>query len=101
VVLGFKTLKDDVTEDSPPVTANGGPYFGDTIGRFGNRIAKGAFQLFQPSLGKTGTCTLPVNKWREQPARWHRRFRQPHRVGGHCSRSTRGRRAVEAGQPQR
>ncbi len=61
VVLGFKTLKDYVTADSPPVTANGGPYFGETIGRFGNRIAKGTFQLYQPSLGKTETYTLPIN----------------------------------------
>ena len=29
VVLGFKTLKDYVAKDSPPVTANGGPYFGE------------------------------------------------------------------------
>jgi hypothetical protein len=26
VVLGFRTLQDYVREDSPPVTANGGPY---------------------------------------------------------------------------
>jgi aldose 1-epimerase len=55
VVLGFKTLKDYVTEDSPPVTANGGPYFGETIGRYGNRIAKGTFKL------NGTTYTLPVN----------------------------------------
>jgi aldose 1-epimerase len=55
VVLGFKTLKDYVTNDSPPVTANGGPYFGETIGRYGNRIAKGTFKL----NGKT--YTLPIN----------------------------------------
>ena len=30
VVLGFKTLQDYVKYDSPPVTANGGPYFGET-----------------------------------------------------------------------
>jgi aldose 1-epimerase len=45
VVLGFKTLADYVAKDSPPVTANGGPYFGETIGRYGNRIAKGTFTL--------------------------------------------------------
>jgi len=45
VILGFKTLKDYVTEDSPPVTSNGGPYFGENIGRYGNRIAKGTFVL--------------------------------------------------------
>jgi aldose 1-epimerase len=55
VVLGFKTLKDYVTFDSPPVTANGGPYFGETIGRYGNRIAKGTFKL------NGTTYTLPVN----------------------------------------
>ncbi|HUC59171.1 MAG TPA: hypothetical protein VMA95_17345, partial [Streptosporangiaceae bacterium] len=60
VVLGFKTLNDYVTEDSPPVTANGGPYFGETIGRYGNRIAKGTFSLNQPGVGKV-TYTLPIN----------------------------------------
>ncbi len=60
VVLGFKTLNDYVTEDSPPVTANGGPYFGETIGRYGNRIAKGAFTLNQPGVGPV-KYTLPIN----------------------------------------
>ncbi len=55
VVLGFKTLNDYVTKDSPPVTANGGPYFGETIGRYGNRIAKGTFKL------DGNTYTLPIN----------------------------------------
>jgi aldose 1-epimerase len=55
VTLGFKTLKDYVTEDSPPVTVNGGPYFGETIGRYGNRIAKGTFTL------DGHVYTLPVN----------------------------------------
>jgi aldose 1-epimerase len=55
VVLGFKTLADYVNFDSPPVTANGGPYFGETVGRYANRIAKGTFQL----NGKT--YTLPIN----------------------------------------
>jgi aldose 1-epimerase len=59
VVLGFSTLQDYVTNDSPPVTANGGPYFGETIGRYGNRIAKGTFQLQQPS--GLQTYTLPIN----------------------------------------
>jgi aldose 1-epimerase len=59
VVLGFKTLQDYVNFDSPPVTANGGPYFGETIGRYGNRIAKGTFQLQQPS--GLQTYTLPIN----------------------------------------
>ena len=60
VVLGFSTLQDYVTEDSPPVTANGGPYFGELIGRYGNRIAKGVFTLNQPGVGPV-TYTLPVN----------------------------------------
>jgi aldose 1-epimerase len=55
VVLGFKTLQDYVKNDSPPVTANGGPYFGETVGRYANRIAKGTFSL----NGKT--YTVPVN----------------------------------------
>jgi aldose 1-epimerase len=59
VVLGFKTLQDYVTYDSPPVTANGGPYFGETIGRYGNRIADGTFKLQQP--GGLMTYTLPIN----------------------------------------
>jgi aldose 1-epimerase len=60
VVLGFSTLQDYVTEDSPPVTANGGPYFGELIGRYGNRIAKGTFTLDQPGVGPV-TYTVPVN----------------------------------------
>jgi aldose 1-epimerase len=60
VVLGFSTLQDYVNEDSPPVTANGGPYFGETIGRYGNRIAKGTFTLNQPGVGPV-TYTLPIN----------------------------------------
>ncbi len=55
VVLGFKTLNDYVQKDSPPVLANGGPYFGETIGRYGNRIAKGTFML------DGHTYTLPIN----------------------------------------
>ena len=55
VVLGFKTLKDYVAYDSPPVTANGGPYFGETVGRYANRIAKGTFKL------NGTTYTVPVN----------------------------------------
>jgi aldose 1-epimerase len=60
VVLGFKTLADYVAQDSPPVTANGGPYFGELIGRYANRIAKGTFTLDQPSVGPV-TYTVPVN----------------------------------------
>jgi aldose 1-epimerase len=60
VILGFKTLKDYVTQASPPVTANGGPYFGETIGRYGNRIALGKFSLKQPD-GHVHNYTLQVN----------------------------------------
>jgi aldose 1-epimerase len=55
VVLGFKTLQDYVANDSPPVTANGGPYFGETVGRYANRIADGTFKL------NGQTYTLPIN----------------------------------------
>ena len=55
VVLGFKTLQDYVTFASPPVTANGGPYFGETVGRYANRIALGTFKL------NGQTYTLPIN----------------------------------------
>jgi aldose 1-epimerase len=55
VVLGFKTLQDYIANDSPPVTVNGGPYFGETVGRYGNRIAKGTFKL------NGHTYTLPIN----------------------------------------
>jgi aldose 1-epimerase len=60
VILGFKTLQDYVTYASPPVTANGGPYFGELIGRYGNRIADGKFTLDQPGVGPV-TYTVPVN----------------------------------------
>ena len=60
VILGFKTLSDYVTYDSPPVTANGGPYFGELIGRYGNRIAKGTFTLNQPGKGPV-TYHVPIN----------------------------------------
>jgi len=60
VVLGFKTLQDYIAQDSPPVTVNGGPYFGETIGRYGNRIAKGTFTLNQPGVGPV-KYTLPIN----------------------------------------
>jgi len=60
VVLGFPTLADYVAKVSPPVIANGGPYFGELIGRYGNRIAKGTFTLNQPGVGPV-TYTLPLN----------------------------------------
>ena len=55
VVLGFKTLNDYVTMASPPPPNPGGPYFGEIVGRYGNRIAKGTFQL------DGHTYTLPIN----------------------------------------
>jgi aldose 1-epimerase len=60
VVLGFKTLADYVKFDSPPVAPTTGVYFGETVGRYANRIAKGTFSLNQPGQGKV-TYTLPVN----------------------------------------
>ena len=60
VVLGFKTLQDYVTYDSPPVAPTTGVYFGEIIGRYGNRIANGTFQLKQPD-GLVHTYTVPVN----------------------------------------
>ena len=57
VALGFKTLADYVNLASPPPTSPnfGGPYFGETIGRYANRIGGASFKL----QGKT--YTLPVN----------------------------------------
>ena len=60
VVLGFKTLADYVKFDSPPVAPTTGVYFGETVGRYANRIAKGTFTLNQPGQGNV-TYTLPVN----------------------------------------
>jgi aldose 1-epimerase len=53
VVLGFPTLADYVTHNSP--AAGGGVYFGALIGRYANRIAKGTFTL------DGVTYHLPVN----------------------------------------
>jgi aldose 1-epimerase len=57
VVLGFKTLADYVNLDSPPPTSPnfGGPYFGETVGRYANRIGGASFKL------NGTTYTLPVN----------------------------------------
>src|SRR5215467_4197724 len=57
VALGFKTLADYVNLDSPPPTSPnfGGPYFGETIGRYANRIGGASFKL------QGNTYTLPVN----------------------------------------
>ncbi|MFD4254092.1 aldose epimerase family protein [Amycolatopsis thermoflava] len=43
LVLGFPTLADYVTKNSP--AEGGGPYFGSLIGRYANRIAGGRFTL--------------------------------------------------------
>jgi aldose 1-epimerase len=60
VVLGFKTLADYVKFNSPPVAPTTGVYFGETVGRYANRIAKGQFTLNQPGQGAVA-YTLPVN----------------------------------------
>ncbi len=60
VVLGFKTLADYVKFDSPPVAPTTGVYFGETVGRYANRIANGKFTLNQPGQGAVA-YTLPVN----------------------------------------
>jgi aldose 1-epimerase len=60
VVLGFGTLPAYVNANSPPVTADGGPYFGEVIGRYANRMADGKFTLDQPGVGPV-TYTVPVN----------------------------------------
>ena len=52
VTLGFKTLQDYVTEDSPPVTANGGPYFGETVGGY----ATGSPWARSTSTGRPTPC---------------------------------------------
>ena len=69
MVLGFKTLNDYIKNDSPPVTTNGGPYFGETVGRYANRIAKGTFKL------NGQTYTAPGQQRRELAARRPGRFR--------------------------
>jgi aldose 1-epimerase len=60
VVLGFKTLADYVQFDSPPVAPTTGVYFGETVGRYANRIANGKFTLNQPGVGPV-QYTVPVN----------------------------------------
>jgi aldose 1-epimerase len=52
-VLGFATLDDYIAHNSPE--AGGGVYFGALIGRYANRIAKGAFTL------DGTTHQIPVN----------------------------------------
>jgi aldose 1-epimerase len=60
VVLGFATLADYVKFNSPAVAPTTGVYFGETVGRYANRIAKGQFSLDQPGQGKVN-YQLPVN----------------------------------------
>src|SRR4249920_1956861 len=57
VALGFKTLDEYVNLDSPPpgTPGFGGPYFGETIGRYANRIGGASFKL------NGTTYTLPIN----------------------------------------
>src|SRR5215831_10609226 len=57
IALGFATLNEYVNLDSPPpgTPGFGGPYFGETIGRYANRIGGASFQL------NGQTYTLPVN----------------------------------------
>jgi aldose 1-epimerase len=60
VVLGFATLADYVKFNSPPVAPTTGVYFGETVGRYANRIANGKFTLNQPGVGPVN-YTIPVN----------------------------------------
>ncbi len=55
VMLGFKTLNEYIAEASPPPPAAGGPYFGEIIGRYANRIANASFKI------GGNTYTIPVN----------------------------------------
>jgi aldose 1-epimerase len=55
VTLGFKTLNEYVAEASPPPPAAGGPYFGEIVGRYANRIANASFKI------NGHTYTVPVN----------------------------------------
>ena len=100
VTLGFKTLQDYVTEDSPPVTANGGPYFGETIGRYGNRIAKGTFTLNQPGVGPV-KYTVPVNNGVNSLHGGLVGFGDHIWAGQPVYGAGYGRRAAHAGQPER
>ena len=72
VVLGFKTLADYVNLDSPPPASPnfGGPYFGETIGRYANRIG-GLVQAERDDLHAAG------QQRSEHPARRFRRLGEP------------------------
>ena len=77
VVLGFATLADYVKFNSPAVAPTTGVYFGETVGRYANRIAKGQFS---PEPAGPGQGQLPAARQQraERPARRDRRLRQPH-----------------------
>ena len=100
VVLGFKTLADYVKFNSPPVAPTTGVYFGETVGRYANRIAKGVVQP-EPAGPGQGQLHPPRQQRAERPARRDRRLRQPHlgQPGGRRQRLRR--RAAHAGQPER
>ncbi len=57
VTLGFKTLANYVKFDSPPVAPTTGVYFGETVGRYANRIAKGQFS--PGPAGRRGRSATP------------------------------------------
>ena len=59
VVLGYSDLKGYLANSS---------YFGATVGRFANRVAKGRFTL-------DGKLSASDQQWRQQPARRHRGLR--------------------------
>ena len=100
VMLGFKTLADYVKFNSPPVAPTTGVYFGETVGRYANRIAKGTFSLNQPGQGKVNVHP-PRQQRAERPARRDRRLRQPHLGRQARLRSRLRRRPAHAGQPER
>ena len=77
------------------MTANGGPYFGETIGRYGNRIAKGTFKL----NGKT--YTLQINNGVNSLHGGLVGFGNHIWASKGGARTRLGRRAADAGQPQR
>ena len=76
VVLGFKTLQDYVSLDSPAVTANGGPVL-----RRDHRPVRQPDRQGHVHIGRH-TYTLPINNGVNSPARRPGRLRQP-RVGRH------------------
>ena len=100
VILGFKTLADYVKFNSPPVAPTTGVYFGETVGRYANRIAKGIVQP-EPAGPGEGHVHPPRQQRAERPARRDRRLRQPHLGRQARLRSRLRRRPAHAGQPER